>query len=199
MAAVKSVEEYIERHLDRKAELKLLRTLVCSLPFEESVKWGMPSYAYDGRNLVGIGSFKNWSCLWFHEGSLLLDKAKVLENAQEGKTVGMRQWRFANIDEIDKTLVTAYLNETIENKKAGKTVDYKKKSSKLVELPDLLKAHLKENPEHSKTFQAFTTSQKNDFSNYIIEAKREKTKLDRLEKIKNLLSEGKNLNSMWMK
>ncbi|GLR15938.1 YdeI/OmpD-associated family protein [Portibacter lacus] len=197
MAAVKSVEEYIQRHTERKNELEKLRSLLLNLPFEESIKWGMPSYGFEGKNLVGIGSFKNWSCLWFHEGALLEDKSKVLENAQEGKTVGMRQWRFANLEEIDEPLVIAYLEETIEHKKSGKSITFKKKNKVPIEIPSLLSSHFDSHPDHLKTFENFTTSQKNEFSNYIIDAKREKTKLDRLEKIKVLLGEGKTLNTLW--
>ena len=197
MASIKTVEEYINLHEERRGELEKLRTLALALPFEECVKWGMPGYMIDGKNVLGIGSFKNWSCLWFHQGSFLADNAGVLENAQEGKTKGMRQWRFSKLEDIDDAVVTAYLKEAIENQKAGKEIKPSKKSASKVEIPIMLKAYLDHNLSHLKTFEKLTLSQQNEFSNYIGEAKREKTKLDRLEKIKDLLEEGKTLNSLW--
>jgi uncharacterized protein YdeI (YjbR/CyaY-like superfamily) len=43
--------------------------------------------------VVGIGSFKSYFGLWFHQGALLSDDENVLINAQEGKTKALRQWR----------------------------------------------------------------------------------------------------------
>ncbi|WP_235298301.1 YdeI/OmpD-associated family protein [Portibacter marinus] len=197
MKRTKTVDEYIEKHADRKLEIQKLRSILQELPFEECIKWGMPTYTVKGKNVLGIGSFKHWSCLWFHQGSFLKDEAGVLENAQEGKTKGMRQWRFANKEAIDPDLVKAYAIEAYENQMAGKEVDIAKPASELIPLPQLLASHLNKNGKHLNTFESFTVSQKNEFSNYIKEAKREKTKLDRLEKIKNLLEEGKTLKSLW--
>jgi uncharacterized protein YdeI (YjbR/CyaY-like superfamily) len=39
---------------------------------------------------VGIGGFKSYFGLWFHQGALLTDKAGVLINAQEGRTKALR-------------------------------------------------------------------------------------------------------------
>ena len=40
----------------------------------------------NGKNLVGLGSFKSYVGLWFHQGALLADKHQVLVNAQQGRT-----------------------------------------------------------------------------------------------------------------
>jgi uncharacterized protein YdeI (YjbR/CyaY-like superfamily) len=50
-----------------------------------------------GKNLLGIGAFKNHFGLWFFQGSLLKQNTKLLVNAQEGKTQAMRQIK------LDKT------------------------------------------------------------------------------------------------
>jgi uncharacterized protein YdeI (YjbR/CyaY-like superfamily) len=197
MEKSKSVDEYIEHNEDRQLELIKLRKILLSLPFQECIKWGMPTYTVGGKNVVGIGSFKEWSCLWFHQGAFLKDKSQVLENAQEGKTKGMRQWRFSSVEDIDADLVRLYLEESIENQLAGKEIKPAKKANKRIQPPELLADYLSKNLDHLKTFQSYTTSQKNEFSNYIIDAKRQKTKLDRLEKIKDLLENKKTLNALW--
>lgn len=197
MASSKTIEDYLAKNHSRLAELEKLRETLLSHEFEESIKWGMPSYGLDGKNLVGIGSFKNWSCLWFHQGCFLSDKANKLVNAQEGKTSGMRQWRFLTIDDIDENLVSKYLLETIQNHKEGKSIVIAKKAKKQVEIPDLIKTFLEDHIELKEKFKSYTVSQKNEFSTYIIEAKRASTKAQRLEKIKGLISEGKTLSSIW--
>lgn len=197
MESIKTVEEYILRHPERKDEIEKLRSLALALPFEECMKWSIPNYTIGGKNVVAIASFKHWSCIWFHQGAFLADKSKVLQNAQEGKTKGMRQWRFTNVDDINEDLVTSYLQEAIENQKAGKEIKANRKKAEKVEIPFILNEYLNRHLGHLKTFEGFTISQQNDFSNYIINAKREKTKLNRMEKIKDLLEEGKTLNSLW--
>jgi uncharacterized protein YdeI (YjbR/CyaY-like superfamily) len=157
----------------------------------------MPTYTIKGKNVISIGSFKNWSCLWFHNGSFLEDKNGVMHNAQEGKTKGMRQWRFKNSEEINEQLVREYLQEAINNQLQGKEVKPSKTVKEAIPIPVLLKTHLDLTLSHLKTFNEFTVSQQNEFSNYIIDAKRMKTKLDRMEKIKDLLESKRTLNSQW--
>ena len=101
------------------------------------------------------------------------------------------------IDDIDENLVSKYLLETIQNHKEGKSIVIAKKAKKQVEIPDLIKTFLEDHIELKEKFKSYTVSQKNEFSTYIIEAKRASTKAQRLEKIKGLISEGKTLSSIW--
>ena len=41
--------------------------------------------------MIGVGAFKGWVALWFHQGALLSDPNQLLINAQEGKTRGLRR------------------------------------------------------------------------------------------------------------
>ncbi len=87
-----SVMEYIDEHDKWKELLMLLREVIISTGlYEETIKWGMPTYTVGGKNVLGIGAFKNHLSLLFHHGSFLKDHHSVLLNAQEGKTKGMRQ------------------------------------------------------------------------------------------------------------
>ncbi len=90
----KTVDDYIEAAEPWQDELIRLRKILRSTDLEETVKWGAPCYTHDGKNVVGMASFKSYVGLWFHQGALLGDKKKVLINAQEGKTKALRQWRF---------------------------------------------------------------------------------------------------------
>jgi uncharacterized protein YdeI (YjbR/CyaY-like superfamily) len=40
------------------------------------LKWGIPTYTVNGKNLVGIGAFKTYVGLWFFNGSFLKDEEK---------------------------------------------------------------------------------------------------------------------------
>ncbi len=113
------VDEYIFKHSNFTKHINEIRKALLSTEFEETIKWGMPTYTIKGKNIVGIGTFKSHCGVWFFKGGLLKDTHKVLRNAQEGKTQAMRQWRFTNDSKVDKKLLLTYINEAIINEKKG--------------------------------------------------------------------------------
>ena len=106
-----SVDAYITHHHNRRQELILLRDILNDTELVETVKWGAPCYTINGKNVIGIGAFKAYVGLWFHQGVFLKDQKKVLINAQEGTTKALRQWRFNSIDDIDPILIKKYVEE----------------------------------------------------------------------------------------
>ena len=69
--AKKTAEEYVGSHPVWSDELKTLRQLLLKSELEETVKWGMPVYTLDGKNVVGIAGFKKHYGLWFYQGVFL--------------------------------------------------------------------------------------------------------------------------------
>ncbi|NJO87983.1 MAG: DUF1801 domain-containing protein, partial [Chloroflexia bacterium] len=94
----KSIEEYIENNPQWGKELTQLISIVRETGLEETIKWGAPTYTFNGKNIVGLGAFKSYVGLWFHQGALLADPEKKLINAQEGTTKALRQWRFNSME-----------------------------------------------------------------------------------------------------
>ncbi len=92
MQRAKSVDAYINQSAQWHDELKLLRRILRWTSLKEEIKWGAPCYTHNGKNVVGVGAFKSYFGLWFHQGALLKDDNNVLINAQEGKTKALRQW-----------------------------------------------------------------------------------------------------------
>ncbi len=187
----KTVDAFIAKHEKWGKPLELLRKIILSTELKETVKWGMPTYTLSSKNIVGIAAFKNHFGIWFFQGGLLKDKAKKLVNAQEGKTKAMRQWRFTSIDEIDKKLIKQYIEEAIANQKAGKVIKpAKPKKDQHFEIPDLLQTAFLKNKKLIKAFEQLSTGKQKEYANYITEAKREATKLKRVEKIIPLILAG---------
>lgn len=176
------VTAYIEKKEQWSKELTALRSILLELPIEETIKWGAPTYTFDGKNVVGMAGFKNYFGLWFFQGALLKDKNKVFINAQEGKTKAMLQWRFSSIDDINANLIKEYVLEAIENQKQNIVIKPQKNTKPLV-IPELLKDALDANSELKNHFEGFSLSKRREYSDYITEAKREATKQSRLEKI----------------
>lgn len=176
------VDEYILKKGNWRAELELLRSVFSDLPVEETIKWGAPTYVFEGKNIVGLAAFKNYCGLWFFQGALLEDKQKVFINAQEGKTKAMLQWRFYSLKEIDINLIKEYILEAIENSKAGKEIK-PKRNTKPIAIPEELKVAFSENEKLEAFFNEFTASKQREFCEYILSAKKATTKQTRLEKI----------------
>jgi len=104
------VDTYIAKIKKYGDILSLLRKVLELTPLCETVKWGMPTYTFDNKNLIGIGAFKNHVSIWFFQGALLKDKYQLLLNRQKGKTKAMRQIHFKTIDEIDKDQLLFLMN-----------------------------------------------------------------------------------------
>ncbi|MFK8055188.1 MAG: DUF1801 domain-containing protein [Saprospiraceae bacterium] len=111
MAKPASVDAYIAEKSDWEPILVQLREVLLELGFAEAIKWQMPVYMLGGKNLIGLGAFKNHFSLWFMKGHLLSDPLKVLSNAQPGKTKEMRHWKWFALDEFKIEEVHRYLEE----------------------------------------------------------------------------------------
>ena len=196
MKKIYSVEEYIELNPHYTEELTVLRKIMGSTVLEETVKWSMPTYCIDGKNVLGIGAFKNHFCLWFHQGVFLKDKHNLLVNAQENKTKAMRQMRFKTKADINTSVVLAYVKEAIENQRLGKEIKPQRKT-KDITVPDELNSVLKSNTELNTSFKALTRGKQREYCEYISEAKREATKLKRIEKITPMIIQGVGLHDKY--
>jgi uncharacterized protein YdeI (YjbR/CyaY-like superfamily) len=192
-----TVDEYILGHPRQQAELELLRSIMVDSEMEETVKWGIPGYKVGGKNVIGLAAFKSYVGIWFHQGVFLKDEAGVLHNAQDGKTKGLRQWRFSSIEEIDIKLISSYVNEAIQNQKDGKEIKFTKTTQVLI--PEILQDELSGNNELSVAYNNFTLSKQREFADYISEAKREETKVKRLDKIIPMILDGTGLHDKYKK
>lgn len=195
MKKVNSVEEYIEVNSHFGEALTLLRQIINSTDLEENLKWSAPVYTIDGKNVLGLGAFKNHFGIWFFNGIFLKDEKQLLSNAQE-KTKALRQMRFESISEINKNVVLDYINEAIENQKLGKEHKPEKKGTTL-EIPDELNACLKKDKGLNKAFQNLTPFKQREYAEYISTAKRAETKQTRLDKIIPMISKGIGLNDKY--
>ena len=196
MKKVHSVEEYIETHEKYGDALTLLRNIMNSTEMGETVKWSIPTYTVNGKNVLGIGAFKNHFGIWFFNGVFLNDAHNLLENAQEGKTKAMRQMKFTSINDINKNIVLQYVKEAIDNQKAGKEIK-PDRSKKRTVIPPELQTALNKDKELLSSFKALSPGKQREYCEHIATAKREATKLSRLEKITPMILQGAGLHDKY--
>jgi uncharacterized protein YdeI (YjbR/CyaY-like superfamily) len=193
----KTVEEYLENHSQQQSTLEVLRDILLKTELEETIKWGAPVYTLAGKHVIGLGAFKSYVGLCFFQGVFLQDQAKVLVNAQEGKTKALRQWRFESSHDLDKGLIKEYIAEAIQNQQEGKEL-LPDKTKPLVIPPELQEA-LHTNSSLAGAFEQLNLTKKREFAEYIAEAKRPATKVKRLAKISPMILEGVGLNDKYKK
>lgn len=196
MKKIYSVDEYIEENIHFSEALILLRTVVKSTELEETIKWNAPVYALNGKNVVGLGAFKNHFGIWFFNGVFLKDEHNLLVNAQENKTKALRQMRFETINDIDKNIVLAYVKEAIVNQKLGKEIK-PQRTKKEFTIPTELKHLITVNTFFKKSFNLLSPYKQKEYCEYISSAKRDSTKQSRLEKITPMVLSGVGLNDKY--
>jgi len=180
MKFFKEADDFYAEHSEWNKILNELRRILLSTGLEECIKWGVPAYTLKGKIIIGVGQFKSYAGLWFHQGVFLKDEAKRLVNAQEGVTKALRQWRFESDEKLDTELVRAYVLEAIQNHLDGKELKPKKKD---LVIPEELKKALKADKVLNDSFEELSLSCKREYADYVSEAKRDETKQRRLEKI----------------
>lgn len=195
MAKYKTVDAYIEGHIEWEFQLKKLRKMLLDFPLKETIKWGAPVYMFEGKNLIGMAAFKNHFSLWFFEGTLLTKNKELLINAQEGKTKSLRQIKFDKNSELEVDVLSEYIKESIEMTASG--VKIKPEPKKALEIPVELFDKLTENKNLKEAFLNLSPGKQQEYCLYISEAKRGNTKEKRLEKIIPLIKFGKGLNDSY--
>jgi len=196
MKKVNSVEEYIGAHEKWVEALTILRTIINSTEVEETLKWSAPVYTVNGKNILGLGAFKNHFGIWFFNGVFLKDEKHLLVNSQEGKTKALRQMKFTYTEDIDKNIVLAYVKESIVNQKLGKEIK-PNRSKKETIIPIELKQELTKDAAFNSCFNNLSPYKQREYCEHIVTAKREATKISRLEKIKPMILQGVGLHDKY--
>lgn len=174
---------------------ELMQEIIQQTSLKKEFKWGSYIYTHKGKNVIGWGGFKNFFSLWFYNGVFLTDRDKHLISASEGKTKALRQWRFENVMDMDVEKIAAYIQESIQTIDEGK--ELKPTKSPMKAPAGLLLEALQTDPTFAESFQALTPGKQKEYIEYIDEAKQEKTKQSRIEKIKPLVLAKKGLNDKY--
>ncbi len=174
-------------------EFAKLRTIVLDCGLVEELKWGVPCYTFEKKNIVLIHGFKEYCALLFFKGALLKDPHRILiqqtENVQSA-----RQIRFTDVREItkQKAILKSYIFEAVEVEEAGLKVALKKTTE--YKVPEEFRDKLAEMPALKKAFYALTPGRQRAYLFYFSSAKQSKTRDSRIEKYVDQILEGKGLD-----
>jgi len=187
------VDWYFDQAKKWQAEFKKLRMIILDRRLIEELKWGVPCYTFQNKNVVLIHGFKEYCAILFVKGALLKDAQAVL--IQQTKNVqAARQIRFSHVREIVKLapVLKAYIDEAIEVEKAGLKVNFKKTSEFII--PEEFQNKLDRSPALREAFYALTPGRQRAYLFYFSAPKLSKTRESRVEKCLDLILDGMGLN-----
>jgi uncharacterized protein YdeI (YjbR/CyaY-like superfamily) len=187
------VDFYFDKAGTWQEEVKKLRTIVLDCGLAEELKWGVPCYTFQDRNIVLIHDFKEYCALLFVKGALLDDTEGILIQQTEN-VHSARQVRFTNVRDIREMAPTlkAYIYQAIEVEKAGLKVAPKKPST--LKFPEEFQDKLNELPGLKAAFEALTPGRQRAYYLHFSAPKQSKTREARVEKCIPQILEGKGLN-----
>src|SRR6266581_4171285 len=170
------VDFFFSKAKNWQEELEQLRMIVLNCGLTEELKWGVPCYTFEKRNIVLIHGFKEYCALLFVKGALLND-AKGILITQTENTQAARQIRFTNVREIVKMkpILKAYIYEAIEVEKAGLKVPFKK--TREFDIPEEFQNRINRNPALKKAFNALTPGRQRAYVLYFSAPKQSKTRV----------------------
>ena len=181
------IDAYIAKSADfAQPILKHLRQVMhAACPdTEETLKWSMPTFMHGGRILAHMAAFKAHCAFGFWH-----------DVAQTGNGDAMGQYgRIATLKDLpSKTELAKHVKKAVALIDAGeKPVRAAKPAPKPPpEVPADLKAALARNAKARKTFEAFSPSHQREYTEWLVEAKREETREKRLLQAIEWMEEGK--------
>lgn len=176
-------------------ELVRLRHLVLECGLTEELKWGVPCYTHEGRNIVMISAFKNYCCLSFFKGALLEDPFKILTKSGENSQ-SYRLVKFTSPKEVislSKKLKSLILN-AIEIEKSGQKVVFNQNPEPM---PAELLQKFKEHPALKTAFYALTPGRQRGWIIFFSQPKQSQTRTGRIEKCMKKILNGEGLHDKY--
>lgn len=187
------VDGYIRKNKQWQAELRALQAILLDCSLTEEVKWRVPCYTFEKRNIALIGAAKEYCALSFFKGSLLKDADGILIKPGRN-TQAARMIRFTEAQQIRdlEPVLKAHLQEAVEVEKAGLKVTYKETSE--YPFPKELQARLDEDPAFKAAFEALTPGRQRGYLLYFSSAKQSKTRASRIAKYEQHILDGKGMH-----
>ncbi|MCG9910486.1 MAG: YdeI/OmpD-associated family protein [Flavobacteriales bacterium] len=163
---------------------------------EETLKWGFPHFIKDGKVICYMAAFKQHCAIGFRNAELMPDPEGILHKVGEsgmgslGKITGLQ-------DLPPDVILKKYIAEAVEVNHLS--VPKKKTVSTAVEIPADFAEAIAAKTEAKAQFDKFSNSHRKEYVEWIMEAKREETRRNRIAQAVEWIAEGKSRNWKYMK
>lgn len=178
-----------------RVELETLRQIVLQCELTEELKWGVPCYTFNNKNIIMIAAFKAYASLSFFKGALLTDNENILlkpgENSQAARII-----KYTNPEQIiaQTEIIKSYINQAIALEKLEQKVEFKKNFEPIpLELTDIFN----KDSELKNAFYALTQGRQRGYIIYFSQPKQSQTRVSRIEKCRDKILNGEGLNDKY--
>ncbi|MEY3368766.1 MAG: hypothetical protein RI973_1921 [Bacteroidota bacterium] len=177
---------------DWREVLETLRNIVLECGLTEELKWGVPCYTYQGKNVAIISAFKEYGCLSFFKGALLDDSQHLLVKPGESSQAA-RYVKFTSPREVAELadVLKAYILNAVELEKSGQKVAFAKNPEPL---PEELLLQFEASPELKRAFYALTPGRQRGYVIYFSQPRQSQSRMKRIEKCTPRILNGEGLN-----
>lgn len=178
-------------------ELEILRSIVLSCGLTEEVKWGVPCYTFDQKNVLLLSAFRAHCAISFFKGVLLDDKKGLLEKPGPNSHAG-RIIKFTNLEQVEQSAadVKQLILEAIQVEKTGLQVP---RNNTPEPLPVELETRFAEDAILQTAFEALTPGRQRGYILYFSAPKQSKTRQSRIEKCVGKILNGEGLHDKYQK
>lgn len=178
-----------------QTELQHVRQIMLESDLEEEIKWGVPVYTHEGKNIVIISALKDCVTFGFFKGVLLKDTHKILE--KQGESVqSARIIRFTSVDRILEmaSVIKDYITEAVAIEVSGTKVEFKKD---LEPVPVELEDRFEDLPALKDAFYSLTPGKRRGYVIYISQPKGSEARFSRIEKCIEKIMNGEGLHDKY--
>lgn len=180
-----------------RVELETLRQLALQSNLTEELKWGVPCYTFNNKNVILIAAFKDYVSLSFFKGALLTDDQKVLQKHGESSQA-VRFLKYTTTEQIvsQAEIIKSYISEAIRLEESEAKIEFKKQ---LEPLPLELINIFNHDPELKSAFNSLTPGRQRGYIIYFSQPKQSQTRVTRIEKYRDKIINGEGLNDKYTK
>ena len=162
-------------------ELTYLRNLILDCGLHEELKWSVPCYTHNQKNILLLSAFKDYVAISFFKGVLLDDEFGLLVQQTEN-VQATPQLRFTSLADIIDAgdAIKAYIYQAIEVEESEAKVPTKAVSA--YQIPAELDIKFNEDPAFRNAFYALTPGRQKGYLLHFGQPKQAKTRMARIEK-----------------
>lgn len=178
-------------------ELQHLRQIMLETGLVEDVKWGVPVYTHQGKNIVIVSALKDCVTFGLFKGVLLSDPKKILE--QQGPSVqSARIIRFTAVDQVLNlsNTIKEYVKEAVVIEESGVKVEFKKD---LEPIPDELNDMFEDLPALRDAFYALAPGKQRGYIIHFSQPKQSASRINRIEKCIDKIMNGEGFHDAYKK
>lgn len=202
----KRIDAYIKKSADfAQPILNHIRQLVHQAHpgMQETVKWGMPHFDFEGKSVVSMAAFKQHAVFGFWKAELIKDPKNYMQarKAQGGDAMG-HGGKLASVKDLppDKVFID-FVKQAIQLNQAGVKIEKPKKAVDpgASVAPDYFEKALKKNKTAWKVWSEWTPGKKKEYIDWLKDAKTDDTRQKRMETAIEWIAEGKIRNWKYQK